>query len=58
MTEVIDSKYLPKELKKICEVSGGGDSLFESIYNAMKEGQENLRMIYREYKEYKGEYKV
>ena len=41
MTEVIDSKYLPKELKKICEVSGGGDSLFESIYNAMKEGQDS-----------------
>ena len=38
--EADDHKYLPKELKKICEVPGGGDSLYESLYVAMKEGHD------------------
>ena len=39
--EVLDHKYLPKELKRICEIQGGGDSMFESLVVAMKEGKEN-----------------
>ena len=39
--EVVDHKYLPKELKKLCDVPGGGDSMFESIWLALKESKEN-----------------
>ena len=39
--EYFDHKFLPKELKKICEVAGGGNSLFESLLIALKESKEN-----------------
>ena len=39
--EGIDAKFLPKELKMICEVSGGGDSMMESLLIAMKEAVDN-----------------
>ena len=38
--EVTDHKYLPPGLKTICEVSGGGDSMFQSLHIAMKEAKE------------------
>ena len=39
--EVIDHKYLPKELNKICDIEGGGDSMFQALLVAMKEAKEN-----------------
>ena len=39
--EINDPKYLPRELKKICDVPGGGDSMFESLLITMKEAKEN-----------------
>ena len=35
-----DYKYLPPGIQRICEVPGGGNSLFESLLIVMKEGQE------------------
>ena len=39
--DIFDHKYLPKEVKKICEVPGGGDSMFESLCITMKDAKEN-----------------
>ena len=39
--EVSNPRFLPKELKVIAEVPGGGDSMFESLHIAMKEAKES-----------------
>ena len=38
--EINDFKYLPPGLMKICEVPGGGNSMFESLLIVMKEGKD------------------
>ena len=40
-TDNVDTKMLPKSVKRVCTVEGGGDSMFESLIIALREAKEN-----------------
>ena len=40
-TDHVDPKCLPKNVKRICTVEGGGDSMFESILISLREANES-----------------